>query len=155
ASAGHLRGPRSARRALGDAERLHREIQSKGFAADAAEIPLAVQARHLALASAAYLKAIVELLAAGSGSRGSHIVLDDKGDEIHADVIDKSTGKPLRFKPENAALRNTILQLRYEGDGAAGKDPFLCEQVPVREARVEDKAFEVLWREFREGNIYS
>ena len=76
ASAGHIREIRDARNALTQAIALVNRIKLEGIAASSPkDIPSAIRAEHLALASVAYLKAIVSLLEQGSGSRGSHLVL--------------------------------------------------------------------------------
>ena len=111
----------------------------------------AIQAEHLALTSVAYLKAVVELLGQGSGSRGSHLVLAEDGIEIHPDVIDKATGKSLKFKPENESLRNSILQIEYDEDTP---DLFRCRSVELRPAPAGRKAFEPAWKDYREARIY-
>jgi hypothetical protein len=153
ASGGHIRELNDAGRALKDAVELYKNIQHKGFSIkDKKTIIGAIQAEHLALTSVAYLKAIVELLGQGSGSRGSHLVLAEDGVEIHADVIDKATGKPLKFKPENQALRNSILQIEYD---ESSPDLFSSTTVKLRPVPTERKAFEPAWQDYREGNIYS
>jgi len=93
----------------------------------------------------------VELLGQGSGSRGSHLVLSDDGVEIHRDVIDKATGKPLKFKPENQSLRNSILHIEYD---EGSPDLFSSENIALRPAPTERKAFEPAWQDYREGKIY-
>jgi hypothetical protein len=113
---------------------------------------LAVQARHLALTSIAYLKAIVTLLEEGSGSRGSHLVLSEDGIEIHTDITDNIPGKALKFKLENEQLRNSVLRLEYN---AHSPELFRTENVPLRPAPSGRKAFESLWRDFREARIFS
>jgi len=153
ASGGHIRELNDAGRALKEAVELYKSIQKKGFSVkDAKAIVGAIQAEHLALTSAAYLKAVAELLAQGSGSRGSHLVLAEDGVEIHADVIDKATGKPLKFKPENESLRNSILHIEYD---ESSPDLFGSTTVKLRPAPKERKAFEPAWQDYREGNIYS
>lgn len=152
ASAGHIRELNDARRALAEAVECYKQIRDQGFKLeDTKDIVIAIQAVHLALTSIAYLKAIVELLQQGSGSRGCHIVISEDGIEIHPDVINKTTGKPLKFKPENQALRNLILQIRYDPQAT---DLFTCENIPVRQAPADRKAFEPAWRDYREGKIY-
>lgn len=152
-SGGHIRQLADARAALADALALHRKIYNEGFRLQNADdlIP-AIQARHLALTSIAFLKAIVELLDQGSGSRGSHLVLDENGVEIHPDVKDPITGRPLRFKPENEALRNVILRVLYDPNAP---DLFTCRNIPVRKAPTERKAFEPAWQDYRAGRIYT
>jgi len=152
ASGGHIRELNDSGRALKDAVELYKSIQKKGFSVkDNKAIIGAIQAEHLALTSAAFLKAVVELLAQGSGSRGSHLVLAEDGVEIHADVIDKATGKPLKFKPENESLRNSILHIEYD---ESSPDLFRSTTVKLRPAPKERKAFEPAWQDYREGNIY-
>jgi len=152
-SAGHIRQPDNAQRALADALSLYRNIESDGFQLDnKADLVDAVLARHLSLASVGYLKAIVTLLSQGSGSRGSHLVLADDGIQIHPDVIDKATGKPLRFKPENTELRSSILRIEYD---SSESDLFRTKNVEPRPLPTERKAFEPAWQDYREGKIYS
>jgi len=152
-SGGHIRELNNARKALKEAVKLYKDIQKKGFSVkDKKTIIYAIQAEHLALTSVAYLKAIVELLSQGSGSRGSHLVLAEDGVEIHPDVIDKANGKPLKFKRENQALRKSIVQIEYD---EKSPDLFRCRNVEVRRAPTDRKAFEPAWQDYREGKIYS
>jgi len=153
ASGGHIRELEDGRRALDEAIKLYKDIQQRGFKLqDAKNIIKAIQAEHLSLTSAAYLKAVVELLERGSGSRGSHLVLAEDGIEIHPDVINKATGEPLKFKRENESLRNSILHIEYDESKA---ELFRCAEVELRPARRQRKAFEPAWQDYREGKIYS
>ncbi len=152
-SGGHIRELNDAQQALTDAVGLYKNIQRKGFNSKGPKgIVKAIQAEHLALASVGYIKAVVELLKQGSGSRGSHLVLAADGIEIHPDVIDKATGKPLKFKPENQSLRNSILQIEYD---QSADDLFGSSTIELRPAPAERKAFEPAWMDYREGKIYS
>jgi hypothetical protein len=110
-----------------------------------------VRAEHLALASAAYLKAIVELLEAGGGSRGSYLVLAADGVEIHPGIKDPATRRPLRFRPENKSLRDSILQIWHD---PAQPHLFSCRTVAPRRAKIPIEAFEVAWKRFRDGGIF-
>jgi hypothetical protein len=133
--------------------KLFEDIKEKGMSSKNTKALIhAIQAEHLALTSIAYLKAVVELLAQGSGSRGSHLVLAEDGVEIHPDVIDKATGKPLKFKPENQSLRNSILQIEYD---ESSPDLFISANVELRPTPTDRKAFEPAWQDYREGKIYS
>ncbi|MFZ2145769.1 MAG: FAD-binding protein, partial [Sedimentisphaerales bacterium] len=153
ASGGHIRELNDAQKALKDALKLYKGIKQKGFNSKSAEAFItAIRAEHLALASVAYLKAVVELLKQGSGSRGSHLVLSEDGIEIHPDVIDKATNKPLKFKPENESLRSSILQIEYD---ESSPDLFRYRNIKLRPAPTERKAFEPAWMDYREGKIYS
>ncbi len=153
ASGGHIRELNSAQEALNDIVELYKEIKKQGFNFENnISLVQAIQAEHMAITSIAYLKAIVELLKQGGGSRGSHLVLDKKGIEIHSNVIDKSTGEPLRFKPENKSLKNSILQIEYD---ETSPDLFKSQTIELRKAPYGRKAFEPAWRDYREGKIYS
>ena len=149
---GHIRSLSTARAALRQAVALYKDIAANGLKIEAGkELVAAVQAEHLSLAGIAYLKAIVELLKAGSGSRGSHLVLAEDGLQIHHEVKDPDTGKPLRMKPENQELRNSILRVTMD---SSAEDLFVCRIIPVRPMPKERKAFEPAWGDYRNGTIY-
>ena len=151
-SAGHIRELNDADKALKEAVELCKSIKQKGFRLKKAkDVVKAIQAEHLALTSVAFIKAVVELLKQGSGSRGSHLVLVEDGVEIHPDVINKATGEALRFKPENESLRQSVLQVEYDESSA---HLFTCSNVKLRPAPTERKAFEPAWQDYREGKIY-
>ena len=155
ASGGHIRELNDAREALKGAVKLYKDISASGGRGfdvkDAEGVTKAVRAEHLALTSVAYLKAIVQLLERGSGSRGSHLVLVEDGIQIHPDIINKATGKPLRFKPENELLRSSILQIEYD---ESSPELFECQNIELRQAPSDRKAFERAWQDYREGRIY-
>ena len=151
-SGGHIREITNTGNALKQAIKLYQSIKRDGFKLGTAEdIATAVQAEHLALNSVAVLKAIVALLEQGGGSRGSHLVLWPDGIEVHRNVIDQSTGKPLRYKPENQELRNSILRIWHNPQS---EELFDCENTPVRPLPTDRKAFEPAWQDYREGKIY-
>ena len=153
ASGGHIRELDDAQKALKEAVELYKNIKQKGFnSPDKRSFITSIQAEHLALASVGYLKAVVELLIQGSGSRGSHLVLAEDGIEIHPDVIDKATNKPLKFKPENQSLRDSILQIEYD---QSAEDLFQSSTIKLRPTPTERKAFEPAWMDYREGKIYN
>ncbi|HUS72369.1 MAG TPA: hypothetical protein VMY06_04820, partial [Sedimentisphaerales bacterium] len=84
-------------------------------------------------------------------SRGSHLVLVEDGAEIHPDITNKTTGKALKFKPEQEQLRNSILQIEYDPDEP---DLFRCSNIELRPTPTDRKAFELTWQDYREGKIY-
>jgi len=152
ASAGHIRQIDDAQQALAQALETYKRIEQQGLSIrSAGDIVAAVQAEQLALASAAYLLAIAELLKNGGGSRGSYLVLSEAGIEVQPRIINPATGEPVRFKPENDALRNCVFRLQYDG---RREDLFGCRMVPVRKVRPTHKAFEAAWEDFRAGRIY-
>jgi len=151
-SGGHIREMADTTKALKKAIALYEAIQKNGIKlAGLKSVVAAIQAEHLSLAGVGYLKAIVELLHQGSGSRGSHLVLAADGVEIHKDVINQATGKPLKFKPENVELRKSILRIEFD---PKAKDLFTCATVSPRPVPTERKAFEPAWQDYREGKIY-
>ena len=152
ASAGHIRELEDGRKALEGAVKLYKNIQQQGFKLrDTKGIITAIQAEHLALTSAAFLKAIVELLEQGGGSRGSYLVLAADGTEIHPDITNKTTGQALKFKPEQEQLRNSILQIECD---PGEPDLFRCKNIKLRPTPTDRKAFELTWQDYREGKIY-
>lgn len=152
ASAGHIRELEDGRKALAEAVQLYKDIQQQGFKLkNPQDIITAIQAEHLALSGVAYLKAIVELLQLGSGSRGSHLVLAEDGAEIHPDITNEKTGKTLKFIPENEKLRDSILQIEYD---PGEPDLFRCNNIEPRPVPTLGKAFELAWQDYREGKIY-
>ncbi|MGD1041695.1 MAG: FAD-binding protein [Sedimentisphaerales bacterium] len=144
ASAGHIREINDARNALSQAVALVNRIKEECISINSPkDIPAAVRAEHLALASVAYLKAIITLLEQGSGSRGSYLVLSPDGVHI--------AGTELKYKQENEGLRNSILRIEYDPEL---QDLFRCETVAPRPVPTEHKAFEPAWKDYRQGKIY-
>lgn len=149
---GHVRKLKNVENAIAEAIKLVNDIEQKGLVIkDKTDLIQAIQARHLSLTSAAYLKAVIELLKAGSGSRGSHLVLSEDGIEIHPDIKDPDTGDTLKFEPENEELRKSIIRIMFD---PASENLFTCESVPVRIAPTDRKAFERAWSDYRQGTIY-
>jgi succinate dehydrogenase/fumarate reductase flavoprotein subunit len=154
AAGGHLREIGAVTDALRDAIALAREVRKNGSARtgkEPEELAASLAARHVALTSAAYLKAIKELLLAGAGSRGSYLVVGREGAEVHPSVLDERTGAPLRIQPENESLRRSILRLQYDPKAA---ELFSVRAVAPRTAPADRKPFETAWAEYRAGEIY-
>jgi succinate dehydrogenase/fumarate reductase flavoprotein subunit len=153
AFAGHIRELNGAREALNESLELYKDIQQRGFSIkDAGNLITAVRAEYLTLTSIAYVKAIMELLIQGGGSRGSYLVLNEEGIEIHPNIVTKTNSKTLRFKPENVSFRNAILQIQYDENLP---DLFRCTTILPRPIPTGRKAFEVAWQDYRQGKIYS
>lgn len=144
-SAGMARSLAGVREALEAARRQWRGICENGLRQDGAGYLAAMEVREMALAQLAFLEAIRALLERGSGSRGSHLVLDPSGTLPHPDLSDE-----WRFLPENAALRQEILEIGY--DAATGG--FVTHIAPPRPMPTGEFWFENTWAEFREGRIY-
>jgi succinate dehydrogenase/fumarate reductase flavoprotein subunit len=149
--ASHIRRLSDSKKAKDEALKLYNEIMTAGLKVENTKDLLeAVQVRHLSLASVAFIKAIVELIGQGSGSRGSHMVISADGFEIHPDIVD-TDGSPLKFKPENEELRKSVIRVSFD---PSSDDLFKCQTVPVRPAPTDRKAFEPAWEDYREGRIY-
>ncbi len=114
-------------------------------------MPQAVAAKQQCLTHIAMLKAICAMFDRGAGSRGSHCILDDDGGEMHPLLIDPQTDKPYRFKPENEALRDEIIEITFDPES---DDLFETNITPTRPTPVNDTAFEPAWARFRKGEVY-
>jgi hypothetical protein len=77
--------------------------------------------------------------------------LSPHGIPIHPEILNKATGEPLMFKPENEDLRNKILRTQYD---ETSHDLFKCKAIAPRTAPTERKTFEPAWQDYREGKIY-
>lgn len=146
-TAAYLRWPAGLEESARDALDQHRQIAAEGLACDnAQQLILALLTAQQSLAGAAALLANKELLSRGGGSRGGYCVLDEAGQDMHPRLIDPRTAGPYRFRPENLALRQEILALRYD----PGR-PELFE-VAVQTPRPiphEQEPFETIWRQYR------
>jgi hypothetical protein len=79
-------------------------------------------------------------------------VLSSEGREIHPDIVDEATGSPLKFIPENKALRNSVINIEYDPDQPDLFRHYRVETAPIPSDR---KAFEPAWKDYREGKIYN
>ena len=148
----HLRSRSGATAALEAAKAQHRRCQEEGLKLSSpAQLREAILAEQQCLTHMAMLKALCGLLERGAGSRGSYCVLAEDGVQMHPALIDPDSGKPYRFRPENTALRDSILHLRYNPQAADLFDLWDEKPRPVPDRQI---AFEPAWAEFREGRIY-
>ncbi len=152
ASAGHIRELDDAKHALEDAVKMYNQITEKGLSVDGkSQLVETVKAESLSLASIGYLAALVELLSQGGGSRGSYLVADENGTEIHSDVKDASGNGTFKYKSESKELTRSIIRIQYDPQH---QHLFACKNVPVRLVPKERKAFEPAWTDYRNGKIY-
>ena len=134
---GHIRGLAIVKKSLAEAVELYMQIKNSGLSVGSDPgVVNAIHAEQMALASVGYLKAILELLEQGGGSRGSYLVLSDDGTDP---------------KPENLALRNSVIRVKYS---VKAPDLFECDTVSVRKVTEKRKAFESAWADYRDGRIY-
>ncbi len=149
----HIRWKSGAAEALAAAKAQYRRLQSEGLKMTSPKaLRAAMGAIQQCLTQIAMLKAVCEIIARGGGSRGSHCILDESGVEMHPGLIDPATNRPYKFKPENEALRKSILCVRYN---ESAQDLFDVRDVAPRAIPDRQVAFEPAWTEYREGKIYS
>lgn len=141
-TAAHVREPAAVERELRSAWALQRELDARMRVRSRSDVLSALQARSLCTAHVAYLTAIYEYIQRGGGSRGSYLILDNKG------VLPCPGLEPFRFRPENLDLRREICEIWMLPDRT-----FRTRWVPVRSIPDADLWFEDVWREFREGEV--
>ena len=109
------------------------------------QLPFVLQNRHLVLAHAAYLEAIRAYLAKGGGSRGSYLVMENKGE-----IILDSLGDAWRYQLEQPELREIILET------VLGKNnKFDSRWKPRRPIPEEESWFENVWGKYLDGKIFT
>lgn len=142
---GMRRSAESAGRACDAARRLLAAVRSDGMRVEARrDFVEMLRVEAMCLTHLVYLTAIKELIARGSGSRGSHLVLSPEGAEPHP-----SLGREWRFLPENPALRQEILEVWVDSQGEIH-----TRAVPVRPIPESEFWFENTWEEFRSGRVF-
>jgi len=148
----HLRSGKGAERALDAALEQYARLRDDGLGiSEPADLVDAVTALQQCLTHVAFLRAICAMFDRAAGSRGSHCVLDPEGAEMHPKLIDPETDEPYRFLDENEDLRGTILHVSYD---PSAPELFRVRDVGARAIPERDVAFEVAWREYREGEIF-
>jgi succinate dehydrogenase/fumarate reductase flavoprotein subunit len=148
----HLRSEDGCAGALRAAVAQYRAILADGLKIPSPrDLPAALAVEQQCLTHVAMLKAVCGMFERGAGSRGSHCILAADGIEMHPRLIDPASGRPYRFRPENEALRNRILHVRYDG---GAPDLFELRDVEPRPIPERDIAFEVAWAEYRQGRIF-
>ncbi len=107
------------------------------------ELPAALTNRHLVFAHAAYLSAIQAYLEAGGGSRGSYLVMDPRGKEVHP-LLEPEW----KYKPEAVEFRERLLVTRWNGT------TFQHRFIPRRPIPREEFWFETTWKDHREKRYF-
>lgn len=150
AAAGHIRSKSLADDAKNKIAGMLEDMGSCGFALEkSADVITAVRVRHLVVTAMAIVESIRSLLAAGAGSRGSHLVLDPAGEILDELLVDEN-GRPIRAIPENLELRDRVIQASY--NASAG---MTTSMVPVRKVSLTKDAFETAWAKYNQKAIYS
>ncbi|TCL06270.1 FAD-dependent oxidoreductase [Sodalis ligni] len=146
--AGFICSAVNAEDAYNSAMALYNKIMKYGIKINSyAQVPELILWRHFSLTSSAVLKMLTDYIAAGGGSRGARIILDDKG----AAVPEGRTGKieKWRFRAEREEDKNIKYLIKWQDD------KFCHWQRPIREINNLDEIFfEKNWPDFLIGNIY-
>jgi len=142
---GPIRRPAELRKAVPDAWKQMERIESNGCKfSGKAGLREALRTRQLCFAHAVYLDAVLFAVESGVGSRGSALVMEADGAQLHPD-LDKSWN----FAPENSDYRKMILETELAGDNKVKNSWIGCRPIPDG-----DLWFETAWKAYREGKIY-
>ena len=111
--------------------------------------------RHLVIAHAAYLQAIRTYLEAGGGSRGSYLVLDERGQAIFTQAgtrenVLEGELRTWKYIPEVPTFRELVLETLLDASGR-----YQSEFRPRRPIPQEEFWFESVWQAYREGVVFS
>jgi succinate dehydrogenase/fumarate reductase flavoprotein subunit len=158
-AAAHVRSTAEVEKAVAEAWQQFQEIERSGSGlcqsgaarpdsterglAGPQELAEALRNRQLCFAHAVYLEAVRFALASGVGSRGSAIVLDPGGVQVHNRLDDS-----WRIAPEEPGLRGKVQETVVAGGKVQN------EWVDRRPLPESDVWFETGWARFRSGEVY-
>ena len=108
------------------------------------EMKHAFQVRQLCFAHRVYLEAIDNQIKAGVGSRGSSIVMDPAGQQVHPQLSEE-----WRIAAEDSAFRDKVLKTTFDANGEIRHAWEACRPIPKTDAW-----FETSWARYRDGAIY-
>jgi hypothetical protein len=91
-----------------------------------------------------YLEAVLFAIRSGVGSRGSAIVVDPAGAQVH-----EKLGGEWRVAPEDVSFRDKVQETTLTGSGKVRN-----KWAPRRPLPQPDAWFETAWARFRSGEIY-
>ncbi|HCE46285.1 MAG TPA: oxidoreductase [Lentisphaeria bacterium] len=144
-AAAHIRSEKVLSEASSEAWKQVRDIREKGCRSAGMKDSIEnLRNLQLCFAHAVYVAAVLETIKSGVGSRGSALVLDDKGVSAHPKL-----GKEWKFLLENPEFRNKVLETAASIDGKVEN-----KWVPRRELPKDDAWFETAWAAYRNGEIY-
>ncbi|MEH7746596.1 FAD-binding protein [Neobacillus drentensis] len=142
-SGSHIRELSSVSDALEKAESLYKQFDENLEIRSRSEILGSIQNKMLLVTQIAYLSSIKKYLEEGGGSRGSYIVLDPEGVQIHPKLDEK-----WKIKHENSSLRDKIIETSLTPAGR-----FQSRLVPVRPIPEDNEWFENVWNQYLQGEI--
>jgi len=141
----HIRSAAELRKAVGEAWEQWRRIETSGCGCSGpGDLPEAIKNRYLCFAHAVYLEAVLFALESGVGSRGSAMVVEQDGAQIHDKL-----GPQWRIAPENAEFREKVLETLVRPGGNV--ENRWVDRRPIPES---DLWFETAWARFRSGEVY-
>jgi aspartate oxidase len=141
----HIRSTSVLKDSSEDAWKQWKELKNNGCAfKNIKDLAEALRNLQLCFAHAVYLEAVQAAVKDGVGSRGSALVLDEKGTQAHLKLETN-----WKFLPENPEFRNKVLETVVLPDGKVEN-----KWVSRRELPKEDAWFETAWAAYRNGEIY-
>jgi len=141
----HIRSSDQLREALGEARQQWKRIEAEGCGHGGTDdLAEAFKTRYLCFAHCAYLEAVLCAVESGVGSRGSAVVLEAGGQDIHGKL-----GPEWSMVPEDTDFRDKVLETVASPDGSAES----C-WVQRRPLPATDAWFETAWADFRTGRIF-
>jgi len=146
-NAAHIRSTAGLKEAAEQAWQQYEQIEQEGCGFQQTDPNGAAEAlrnRHLCLAHAVYLEAVLFAVESGCGSRGSALVVDPSGDPV-----DNKLGNDWHMSPEDTSFRQQVQQTQFLGGGDV--ENTWTDRRPIPES---DLWFETAWAKFREGAIY-
>jgi succinate dehydrogenase/fumarate reductase flavoprotein subunit len=144
-SGAHIRREEDLRRAVEEAWKQVQRLESSGcnFSNSVDSIE-ALRTLQLGFAHAVYLEAVRFAVAAGTGSRGSAMVVDPSGEPVHPGLDDT-----WRIVAEDTDFRERVQETHILEAGSV--ENRWVERRPLPEP---DTWFETAWSRFRSGGIY-
>ena len=144
-AASHIRSQAVLQESLAQAAQQVQNIFANGcqYSGDR-DLKHAFRLRQLCFAHFMYLKAITFSLEHNIGSRGSSIVLDPAGQQVHT-LLDEHW----KILPENTAYQGKVLETEGVPNGEILNEWLDCNPLPETDAW-----FETAWAEYRNGEIY-
>lgn len=142
-----IRRPEMVGQALAEAWALDKKLRTTMRIRSARALPDAFRNLDLCLTHALYLEAIAEYIAKGGKSRGSFVVVDEKG-------LESCPGLGLKWRyslnPADSFVEQKILEVSLQR-----KRKVIKKWVDVRPIPEEEGWFERVWADFRKGRTFT
>jgi succinate dehydrogenase/fumarate reductase flavoprotein subunit len=140
-----IRDKAGIKQAVAEAQQQVQAIMERGCHFEQREeMKHAFQVRQLCFAHRVYLEAIDNQIKAGVGSRGSSIVMDPAGQQVHPQLSEE-----WRIAAEDPAFRSKVLKTTFDASGEVQHAWEACRPIPKTDAW-----FETSWARYRDGAIY-